>query len=113
MKYCPKCGTQVEDHVNFCPNCGENLDPNGARLVTSVPKAPVSVTVTNESPTIGILAIIFCLLGGMIWLGLIFAIIGLAQYKTKHNRSLCHVALGICVAWIVLIIVLALNYQNP
>lgn len=26
MKFCPKCGTQVEDNANFCPSCSTNLN---------------------------------------------------------------------------------------
>ena len=26
MKFCPKCGTQLEDNVTFCSNCGNQLD---------------------------------------------------------------------------------------
>lgn len=25
MKYCPKCGTQLEDTVKFCSRCGTNI----------------------------------------------------------------------------------------
>ncbi len=26
MKFCPKCGTQVDDNANFCPSCSTNLN---------------------------------------------------------------------------------------
>ena len=26
MKFCPKCGTQLEDNVTFCSNCGTSLN---------------------------------------------------------------------------------------
>lgn len=37
--FCPKCGKQVEDGIDFCPNCGTNLKQvtpsQGIMLVTS------------------------------------------------------------------------------
>lgn len=28
MKYCTKCGAQINDNAMFCPNCGERVDGN-------------------------------------------------------------------------------------
>jgi len=28
MKYCKKCGTQMEDEANFCPSCGLGTGSN-------------------------------------------------------------------------------------
>ena len=40
MKYCAKCGTQMEDNLTFCPNCGT---PTGAAA------APAAATVINAT----------------------------------------------------------------
>lgn len=39
---CPKCGSQVEDSVQFCPNCGANLTAQPA------PAAQPAEDVTNK-----------------------------------------------------------------
>lgn len=40
MKYCPKCGAQMEDNAAFCPNCGNNAQPNGSPNQAPVYAAP-------------------------------------------------------------------------
>ena len=40
MKYCPKCGAQMEDNAVFCPNCGNNAQPNGSPNQAPVYAAP-------------------------------------------------------------------------
>ena len=40
MKYCPKCGAQMEDNALFCPNCGNNTQPNGSPNQSTVYAAP-------------------------------------------------------------------------
>lgn len=105
MKFCPKCGTQVEDDAKFCPNCGEALDPTAEAPDGSMPEAPLQqqAAATPETSTYGVLAIVFSLLGG--WLGLVFALIGLSKYKNPHNRTLCKIGLGIFIAWVVIFLI--------
>lgn len=31
MKYCPKCGSLVDDNEMYCPNCGMPLEANKQR----------------------------------------------------------------------------------
>lgn len=40
MKYCPKCGAQMEDNAAFCPNCGNNAQPNNSPNQAPVYAAP-------------------------------------------------------------------------
>ena len=40
MKYCPKCGAQMEDNAAFCPNCGNNAQPNSSPYQAPVYAAP-------------------------------------------------------------------------
>lgn len=40
MKYCPKCGAQMEDNAAFCPNCGNNAQPNNSPYQAPVYAAP-------------------------------------------------------------------------
>lgn len=124
---CPSCGSELADNSQFCPYCGtkievttqnqqNNYDPNYGynpndydrpdnynqssdsfnQFNQQVPPAQRK----KESPVFGILAIIFSLLGG--WLGLAFAIMGIATYKEKNNRTMCFVAIGLQVFWFIL-----------
>ena len=40
MKYCPKCGAQMEDNAAFCPNCGNNAQPTNSPYQAPVYAAP-------------------------------------------------------------------------
>ena len=42
MKFCPNCGTQMEDNAAFCPKCG--VQPNAAPKVTYAPVDPYDHT---------------------------------------------------------------------
>ncbi|HAA99993.1 MAG TPA: zinc ribbon domain-containing protein [Ruminococcaceae bacterium] len=42
MKFCPNCGTQMEDNAAFCPKCG--VQPNAAPNVTYAPVDPYDHT---------------------------------------------------------------------
>lgn len=39
MKYCPKCGTQMDDNLSFCPSCG---------APTAAPVAPAAVVPATD-----------------------------------------------------------------
>lgn len=122
MKYCTKCGQQVEDNTSYCPNCGYHFtdsnssdnyfdDNFGSSQSTGSTNGSFSSTSNqpdnlgkNETSTIGILSIIFGALGG--WLGLVFGIMGLAKYKKKSNRILSAIGLSLFLFWILLYIIL-------
>ena len=42
MKFCPNCGTQMEDNAAFCPKCG--VQPNAAPNMTYAPVDPCDHT---------------------------------------------------------------------
>ena len=42
MKFCPNCGTQMEDNAAFCPKCG--VQPNAAPNMTYAPVDPYDHT---------------------------------------------------------------------
>ncbi len=42
MKFCPNCGTQMEDNAAFCPKCG--AQPNAAPNMTYAPVDPYDHT---------------------------------------------------------------------
>lgn len=90
MKYCPRCGNQIDDNAVICPFCGVQVMP----AVQQIP----------ETSTMGILAIVFGALGG--WLGLLFGIIGLCTNKEANNRRNCKIGIGLFCAWIVIDIII-------
>ena len=103
--YCKNCGKEIDDNSTFCPYCGQQIAENADKIYKGFNNQNNNYNNNKkESQVIGILAIVFSALGG--WLGIIFAIIGLATYKEKSNRNLCKIALGICAAWVILLIII-------
>jgi len=108
---CKKCGAQINLTDKFCPTCGaKNEYLEGAENLNSDEYFSGNsnyntTTVKPESPIIGILALVFSILGGC--LGLIFAVIGLVMYKEKSNRNLCIISLLILLGWILILLLLA------
>lgn len=88
MKFCRKCGAQLDDEAVICPQCGCSTE----------------IIAKQESSGLGIAAIIFSVLGG--FLGLILSIIGLCTYKTPQYRKLCKIGLGIFFAWVVIVMLM-------
>jgi predicted amidophosphoribosyltransferase len=113
--FCPKCGKEIPDNVTFCPYCGAKVNSADGTTSSSESYAdpkPIYVQpnvqpASDASSTyhvLSILALVFSILGG--WIGLIFAIIGLANAKNKEDRTLCWVSLGIFAAWVIAYIVI-------
>ena len=90
MKYCSKCGSQIEEDAIICPHCGRQVD----------------VFKQAESSGLSIAALVFSILGG--WIGLLLDIIGLCTLKEENNRKRCKIGLGIVIAWVVLFVILVL-----
>ncbi len=121
MKYCSHCGAEAKDDAKFCEYCGNqftvvnnNVNENTNTQQSNVNDNNVYYNGTNvngapsntqpESTALGICAIIFSLLGGIV--GLILAIVCLASNTNQTNRKYGMVALFISVAWIVIEIIL-------
>lgn len=47
-KFCPACGTQVQDEANFCMKCGYNF--NGARVTAAAAPVQTQQTVQTGRP---------------------------------------------------------------
>ena len=90
-KYCSNCGAVIDAKAVVCPKCG------------------CSLKTEQKSSIIGILAIIFSVLGG--WLGLVLSIVGLFYYKEDDEECVkgltyCKIGLGISIAWIVIAVLI-------
>ena len=124
--FCTYCGTEVPAETNTCPKCGKvyiKAEDNVSRTDNGYQQNPYQQQnqyqqnpyqqpyqqpyqgeQKTESSTMATLALVFSILGG--WLGLVLAIVGLCTYKTKEYKTRCGIALGISIAWIVIIIIL-------
>ncbi|HRX14446.1 MAG TPA: zinc ribbon domain-containing protein [Eubacteriales bacterium] len=90
MKYCEKCGSEIQDEAVVCPNCG-----------------CATTKIIKEGKAIGICAIIFGALGGLI--GLVLGIVGLNVYKERANRINSAIGLGLFCLWAVVWIVIRIS----
>ncbi len=111
MKFCSKCGNQIDESASICPKCGFNLSPikkgnwadrlGGAGLGLGI--GSFIVGWFGLLPLLG-LAVIF-LNALPVFLGLTFSIIGItkANKKTKCVVGLVFSSLGL-VIYIVIIV---------
>lgn len=122
MKFCTKCGQQVEDTTIYCHNCGyhfidssasdEYFNDNGdsaqktvnAQGYFSSHNNQPEQSETKETSTLGVMSIIFGALGG--WLGLLLGIAGLATYKKKSNRNKCIIGISLFCFWVFIYIIM-------
>ena len=93
-KHCVRCGALIDEKAVVCPKCGCSQRRD---------------YMVDKTSAVGIAAIIFAVLGG--WLGIVLSLFGLLFYykgdtaTDLKGRKNCKIALGIVVAWIVLIVV--------
>ena len=124
--YCSNCGKLIDDDNKYCPHCGAqnknatssygygssgstyetpNNTPWGYR-----PQTFSSIHADEGRPedqTLGVLAIVFSALGGV--LGLILALVGLSKYKEEPGRKKCKTALILLAIWVVILILIYLS----
>lgn len=112
MKYCPKCGAQMEDNALFCPNCGNNAQPNGSPNQAPVYAAPepdpFDHTEEFDAKDISenkVLCMLVYLMGAI---GIIYAL--LAGKDSKYVAFHVRQALKFEVVTILLCIVMALLF---
>lgn len=126
-KFCPNCGAKLNDcasdpineNNNNEPEFKDNYSQNHSgvcdelcKSVTEAEKNNNSMinqqgnynqVVANESNALGIIAIVFAILGGV--LGFIFGVVGYATYQNPKNKKLCGWAIKIFVLWIIFFII--------
>ena len=98
MKFCSRCGTQLEDNDVFCPSCGEVCDTtvvnnaNNNRNSSQNNRQTMSKR-EKETKTLGVLSIIFGALGGVV--GLILGIICVARDKNGPYAKYGYIGIGL------------------
>lgn len=80
MKYCSKCGSELQDDAQFCPNCGAQQDVAKKTTYTTVIDGNDE---SGKTDTYGILGLVFSILGG--FLGLIFDIVALTSSNSSEK----------------------------
>lgn len=118
---CPECGNEISDLAEQCPNCGFPIGFNSQATVTnnmgSQPNSSNSqyqsqpyvqtmkpYTPKEKNSVLGILALIFSIIGCTFWVGIILAVIDLVKHDGK--KKVCSIiALVIAGIWLVLIII--------
>jgi len=88
MKYCPKCGAQCEDDAAFCSVCGEKLVKESTNNENN--------SVDNPAKVLGILALVFGLIGLNI-VGIICGAVGLTKNPDDTSKSLCIIGLVLSI----------------
>lgn len=58
-KFCPNCGSELQDGSKFCPNCGANLNTNNNKTNYKFPERNIAISV--------ILSIVTCGIYGIYW----------------------------------------------
>jgi hypothetical protein len=50
MRYCPNCGTEVDDTAVFCPTCGQPIDQAAETRMPAAPAWPDAPESTSQEP---------------------------------------------------------------
>lgn len=113
---CPECGSEISDLAENCPNCGFPIgfsstpvtqNSNGGQVSNNPYNAPyqsqpyTQYTPKEKNSTLGILALIFSILGCTFLVGIILAIIDLVKQDGK-KKTASIAALVICGVWLIL-----------
>lgn len=94
---CPECGKEISDQAVSCPNCGAPI-----RIVQPVAQITAPQPKKKNS-TLGVLALIFSIIGCTFFVGIILAIIDLCR-KDGCKKTLSIIALVICGVWILAVV---------
>lgn len=121
MIKCPECGKEVSDLASSCPNCGfplgynvGNTTPLNKNIYQQQNLAqPVRAYVhePKKNSILGIIAIIFSILGITFIVGIILAVIDLCR-KDGKKKVLSIVSLFICAFWLVLAVSVGKDDSN-
>ena len=102
--FCPNCGTQNNDGVNFCANCGANLYQNAAPSVAPIAAMPQQKT--NVLCIVGLIVSLASILflGTTAIIGLILSIIGLISAGKKNEKGKGQAIAGIIISSILVVV---------
>lgn len=109
MMKCPECGRDISDLAEKCPHCGFPMKPNSTNNISSTspfPQQPNTSKLNIDYPkqknsVLGILALIFSILGCTFIIGAILAIVDLCKKNNETKKTCSIIALVICGLWII------------
>ena len=135
MMFCSKCGKQLNDDDAFCSGCGQPTGINTGQApsqsqsistssymnqtssdnsytdqTSSIPPYNQQEPVTKEDNTLAIIAIVISFFLPAV--GIILALVGHTNYKTKKNKNLCKIAIVINLIIIIALLVFACVFLN-
>ena len=108
---CPECGKEISDRAEKCPNCGYPIHSattktpyNNQQNVSYSQPVVVKPYVEKQGQSVlGIVALVFSILGCTFWLGIILAIIDLCK-KDGKKKTCSIIGLVISCIWFLLIV---------
>lgn len=100
---CPECGKEISDKAKSCPNCGYPITINQQRNPAPIQVQPMCQDVKPKNSTLGILALVFSILGCTFVIGIILAIIDIRK-KDNTKKTCSIVALVISCFWLLAVI---------
>ncbi len=127
MIKCPECGKEISDLADKCPNCGFPIGFNSSNPINNNPQnAPINNPYPqrfNAQPlqpynqkkgnsTLGVLALVFSILGCTFIVGIILAIIDLCQ-KDGRKKVCSIVALCISGLWLIIGLAGSISEDSP
>lgn len=90
MKFCPRCGFEIDDGTKFCTECGAPLTYNNVGTSYIMPEI-----VQKKHSGLGITAFVFSLTLVLSVIGVILAIIDLSKNRNnKHGLSIAALIIG-------------------
>lgn len=95
MIYCKECGKEISDKADKCPNCGCPV-----KQLQNVSAPIVQVQEEPKMSTMGIIALVFSIIGCTFFVGVILAIIDLCK-KDGRKKTCSIIALIVCAIWVI------------
>lgn len=124
MIKCPECGKEISELAEKCPNCGFPIGFSSTTSNAYNSQSNINAQQSYNKPvmksyeakpkqsTLGILALIFSVLGCTFWIGIILAIIDLCR-KDEKKKVCSIIAICISVIWIILAVSVGGTDNNP
>lgn len=124
MKYCPRCGNEIDDNAEMCSNCEKSQADTSNRKfdivsiigfivgVIAVIIDIYALIITKVNPDLGTaIWLIVCLLAGSFvgGLGLLLSVIGLVIVIKRKKRGKIFAITGIAISAICLLLLLFLQ----
>lgn len=107
MIKCPECGKEISDMANACPNCGYPIMSSNFQATNTQEVKPY-VPEEPKMSILGIVALVFSVLGKFAVIGLVLAVIDLR--KDDDTKKTCSkIALGVSIVMLLLVLLVKIG----